>query len=77
MEINEYKLYDELLEVRRKIMRDQSINNIKKYKPVFDQLNYTLQQITGYAVDPDDMFYRNMDTLNENIRLYNKKQLLE
>ena len=26
----EYKLYDELLEVRRKIMRDQSINNIKK-----------------------------------------------
>ena len=45
------------------------------YKQVFDQLNYTLQQITGYAVDPDDMFYRNMDTLNENIRLYNKKVL--
>lgn len=77
MEINEDKLYDELLEVRRKLIRNQSTNNIRKYYPVFEQLNYTLAQITGFAVDPKDMLYRNVDELNDDIRLQNKKQILE
>lgn len=74
MEINEDKLYDELLEVRRKLIRNQSTNNIRKYYPVFEQLNYTLAQITGFAIDPKDMLYRNVD---DDIRLQNKKQILE
>lgn len=77
MDINEDKLYDELLEVRRKLIRNQSVNNIRKYYPVFEQLNYTLAQITGFAIDPKDMIYRNMNELSEDIRLQNKKQMLE
>lgn len=76
MEINEDKLYDELLEVRRKLIRNQSTNNIRKYYPVFEQLNYTLAQITGFAVDPKDMLYRNVDELNDDIRLQNKSKYL-
>ncbi len=75
MKIDEEKLYDELLEVRRKIMKDQSIKNIKKYYPVFEQLNYTFAQITGYAFESSDMFYRNMSILNDDIQKQNKKQL--
>ncbi len=77
MEINEDNLYDELLEVRRKLIRNQSTNNIRKYYPVFEQLNYTLAQITGFAIDPKDMLCRNVDELNDDIRLQNKKQILE
>lgn len=77
MEINEDKLYDDLIELRRILLRNQSINNIRKYYPIYSQLNYVLAQLTGYCFEPNDVIYRNMDKLNENIRLRNKKQLLE
>ncbi len=77
MEINENKLFDELLEIRKILIRNQSINNIRKYYPIYSQLNYILAQLTGYCFESNDVIYRNMDELNEDIRLQNKKQLLK
>lgn len=77
MEINENKLFDELLEIRKILIRNQSINNIRKYYPIYSQFNYILAQLTGYCFEPNDVIYRNMDELNEDIRLQNKKQLLK
>ena len=77
MEINEDKLFDDLIELRRILIRNQSVNNIRKYYPIYSQLNYVLAQLTGYCFEQNDVIYRNMDELNEDIRLQNKKQLLE